>query len=189
MKISGVITIMALASITSAFQLVDQPRVAPHMMARNRFTGAFREVPVIFPVTMIAPETDSDNWFDRLVLLRPSGCDECAADDDQCAVEPHVLGTTCETERVPGTLRTTIFSSLLCILIAIPLLLANPAVLPKLVEVSTPVVCIPATSLNHADVGMLCFGSCAGGCYLSLRCRPKPVTHLISHAWVRMFDG
>ena len=86
------------------------------------------------PLVAILEEPPKDDWFQRFVLLRPQGCDECTV-DNECAVEPHELGPTCETERVPGTLRTFIFSSIFCCLVAIPLLLANPAVLPKLLEV------------------------------------------------------
>ena len=73
--------------------------------------------------------------WDKFILLRPSGCDECAIDDDTCMDDrKHELGTTCQTERVPGTLRTALFSSLLCSLIALPILLTNEAVMGKLLE-------------------------------------------------------
>jgi hypothetical protein len=45
-----------------------------------------------------------------------------------------VAGTTCDTERVPGTLRTIVLSSVLCTLVAVPALMANPSVVEKILE-------------------------------------------------------
>ena len=72
---------------------------------------------------------DLNDLWTRYVLLRPDGCD---LEED---VPPHPLGTTCETSRTPGTLRTVVLCCVLCTLAAIPALLANPLVLPRLIEV------------------------------------------------------
>ena len=76
--------------------------------------------------------------WSEYVLLRPP--------PDECEVEQafegtsfefhrsHLVGTSCETKRVPGTVRTFIISSVLCTLIALPVLMANPAVVEKLLE-------------------------------------------------------
>ena len=125
---SSIMYMLASSTLVEALQIT--PQLHP---VSSRLALAHRSAPLL----AIVEDTPKDAWFDRFVLLRPSGCDECKI-DEECAVEPHELGTTCETERVPGTLRTVIFSSLFCVLVAIPVLLANPAVLPKLVEVCTP---------------------------------------------------
>lgn len=90
------------------------------------------EVPVAGFVDFIQ---SGDAWS-KYVLLRPSSC-QLDEDGDIGPSEAHPLGATCETERIPGTLRTIIFSSVVCVIMGLPLLLANPVVLPKVVELAT----------------------------------------------------
>lgn len=79
-----------------------------------------------------------DKAWSEFVLLRPTA-DECEIEEafEGSSFEfhkSHVVGTSCDTERVPGTMRTIIICSVLCTLVAIPTLMANPAVLEKLLE-------------------------------------------------------
>ena len=75
-----------------------------------------------------------DDAWNKYVLLRPSTCEL----DEDGTVERHpVSGATCETQRTPGTFRTVIFSSIVCFIMGFPLLLANPVVLPRLIEAAT----------------------------------------------------
>ena len=78
-----------------------------------------------------------DAWSE-FVLLRPPA-DECEVEQafNGTAFEfhaNHVAGTTCDTERVPGTIRTIVMSSVLCTLVAVPALMANPSVVEKILE-------------------------------------------------------
>ena len=84
-----------------------------------------------------APIRMRDVWSE-FVLLRPPA-DECEVEQafNGTAFEfhaNHVAGTTCDTERVPGTLRTIVLSSVLCTLVAVPALMANPSVVEKILE-------------------------------------------------------
>lgn len=94
----------------------------------------------------------ADEVWSRYILLRPSP-DECALEEREDGGESrHVLGTTCGTERKPGTLRTFLFSSVLCLLVAVPVLLTSPLIFPMLIEVSTPwcpcIICICAHCMH-----------------------------------------
>lgn len=78
------------------------------------------------------------NAWSEFVLLRPPA-DECEVEQafNGTAFEfhaNHVAGTTCDTERVPGTIRTIVMSSVLCTLVAVPALMANPSVVEKILE-------------------------------------------------------
>jgi len=93
------------------------------------------------PLHPVAVATNDPHFWSEYVLLRPSEStcqNSCEVDQPDCADDicRHVLGATCETKRVPGTLRTLIFSTLVCGLCAIPFLLSNPLVFPRLLEVA-----------------------------------------------------
>lgn len=84
-----------------------------------------------------APIRMRDVWSE-FVLLRPPA-DECEVEQAFNGTDfefhaNHVVGTTCDTERAPGTLRTIVLSSVLCTLVAVPALMANPSVVEKILE-------------------------------------------------------
>ena len=62
--------------------------------------------------------------WNKYVLIRPEGAQDDGARTGWAA-------------RTPGTTRTIIFSSVFCAVAAIPYALANPAVLVRLIEIST----------------------------------------------------
>ena len=70
------------------------------------------------------------NWWAKYVLLRP----EMGIEELKNSTSLRTAKEWSWNERTPGTARTIIISTLLVGLFAIPALLANPYVLPKLIE-------------------------------------------------------
>ena len=107
----------------------------------NRYSPAHAIRPRRVEAPITARLLDVNKLWAEYVLLRPTA-DECEIKDafegttfELSKAPQHGFGADCQTARTPGTLRTAVFSTFLCLLIAVPVLVSNPLVVQKLLEV------------------------------------------------------